>query len=259
MRNILFIIFASFLSYYSASGQDRPQPVTERYVTKKETTTKDLPGLKKCILDVQENVVLFSQNYSDHSKETDVNTIILDIEKTIDSMHKTKTYAEQLLGKYFTELRHFFLTTTNKTSVAASFLYKDAPYHFCYYNDTALTLYVAAIKNGETYNLSKTTEQRIMKKVLENCLLPSLQAMELKDNTIKYVALSVYYGCKDTREGAPAMPVIPYCLTGVFPLADVQQYAAGLMTIKGMLQNAELYASDATSAGEIRRVQVQIE
>ena len=113
------------------------------------------------------------------------------------------------------------------------------------YNDTALTLYIWAVKDGEQYNLNKTTEKRIAQLAMTNCLLPSLAALdEFKGTDIKYVALSVYYGCKDTREGAPKVAAVPYCLTLVARLSDVQQYAAGLITDKGLLANAETFLSD---------------
>ncbi len=193
-----------------------------------------LPSLQSCMRTTQQNVGLYTQGQAN-----DVNTIIKDIEVRIDSMPKNKTTADLLLIKHFAPLRHFFLTTTNKTSVAAEFLYTGAPYSFCMYNDTALTLYIWAVKDGDTYNLSKTTEKRIAQLATTNCLLPSLAALdEFKDSEIKYVALSVYYGCKDTREGAPAGGIAPYCLTLVVRLSDVQQYAAGLITDKGLLEKS---------------------
>ena len=217
----------------------------------------DLPEIKKSIRTAVENLPLYIQNLNDHSKEHDVNTIILDIERYIDSMSKTKKYSDVLLMKHFDALRHFFLTTTNKTTIASSFLYTDAPYQFCMYNDTALALHIWALKDGEAYNLSKMTEKRVIKVAFENCLLPSLKALdEFKSGEIKYVAFSIYYGCKDTREGAPALAVIPYCLTFVARLADIQQFEGGLITAKGLLANAELYISLDDPAGEFRKIQV---
>jgi hypothetical protein len=220
----------------------------------------ELPDVKKTIRSVQGYVSLYTKNYSNHSEEHDVNSIILDIEKYIDSMPKKRTAGDQLLLKEFNPLRHFFLTTTNKTTVATMFLYSGTPYQFCSYNDTATILYIYAIKDGSTYNLSKTTEKKVIKTSLENCLLPSLKAMdEFKDNEIKYIALSVYFGCKDTREGAAAGVVIPYCLTLIARTADLQQYAAGLITTKGLLANSEFYLSDEDNSNELIRMQLNAE
>ncbi len=199
-----------------------------------------LPNLQSCIHTAQQNLQLYVQG-----QPNDVNSIIKDIERYIDSMPKNKTTADLLLMKHFAPLRHFFLTTTNKTSVAAEFLYNIAPYSFCMYNDTALTLYIGAVKDGDPYNLNKTTEKRIAQLAMTNCLLPSLAALdEFKGSDIKYVALSVYYGCKDSRDGAPKAGVAPYCLMLVARLSDVQQYAAGLITDKGLLAVGEVYVSD---------------
>ena len=198
-----------------------------------------LPGLKSCMDTAQQNVQLFLTG-----QPNDVNSIVKEIEAGIDST-KTRTYSSELLSKYFAPLRHFFLTTTNKTSVAAEFLYTGAPFSFCMYNDTALALYIGCVKDGDSYNLSKMTDKRITQLAMANCLLPSLAALdEFKGGDIKYVALSVYYGCKDTRDGAPKAGVAPYCLTLIARLSDVQQYAAGLITDKGLLANAETFLSD---------------
>lgn len=223
----------------------------------KESRKNDLPPIMQSVTSARESLPLFAANMSDHSQEHDVNSIILDIEKYIDSMPKNRTHSDQLLMKQFNPLRHFFLTTTNKTSVATSFLYSGTPYSFCMYNDTALALYIGAIKDGESYDLSKKTETLVTKLALQNCLLPSLKALdELKETDIKYIGLSIYYGCKDTREGAPNIPATSYCLTLIARLADVQQYIAGIITSKGLLGASELYLS---GADEQRKVQVNIE
>ena len=201
-----------------------------------------LPSLQTCIHTAQQNLRLFTEGQAN-----DVNSIVKDIEVTIDSMPKNKTTSDLLLSKHFAPLRHFFLTTNNKTSVAAEFLYTVTPYNFCLYNDTALAMYIWAVKDGEPYNLGKMTDKRIVKLALTNCLLPSLAALdEFKEGDIKYVALSVYYGCKDSREGAPKTGTVPYCLTLVARLSDIQQYAAGLITDKGLLATAEVYLADET-------------
>ncbi len=208
-----------------------------------------LPSLQTCLHTAQQNLRLFTEG-----QPNDVNSIVKEIELYIDSMPKNKTTADVLLSKNFAPLRHFFLKTTNKTTVAAEFLYTVAPYNFCMYNDTALALNIWAVKDGDQYNLSKMTEKRIVKLALTNCLLPSLAALdEFKEGELKYVALSVYYGCKDSREGAPKVATVPYCLTLVARLSDIQQYAAGLITDKGLLANAEVYLADEE---DIRKVNV---
>ena len=123
------------------------------------------------------------------------------------------------------------------------------------YNDTALTLYIGAVKDDDTYDLSKMTDKRIARKAFNRCLLPSLTAFDsLKDGDIKYVALSIYYGCKDTREGAPPVAAVPYCLTLVARLSDVQQYATGLITDKGLLSVSEIYLADVQ---DVRRITIE--
>jgi hypothetical protein len=219
-----------------------------------------LPDLYKSILQTQGRAELFTQNLDNNSREKDVNFIVIEMEKLIDSIPRNKTQEQVLLIKHFDFLRNYFLTATNKTTVATGFLYDDAPYRFCLYNDTALALYIKAVKNGDLYNLSKTTEKKISGLALENCLLPSLKPFtEFKDNDIKYVALSVYFGCKDTRDGAPNIPAVPYCLTMVARLADVQQFEAGLITAKGLLANAELYLGDTGDTAFLKKIQLNLE
>ncbi len=233
MKNLM--VLAIFLFVYAvAHAQDKSN------LSKQTGKAEALPNLQTCLHTAQHNLRLFTE-----SQPNDVNSIVKEIELYIDSMPKNKTTADLLLSKNFAPLRHFFLTTTNKTSVAAEFLYTVAPYNFCMYNDTALSLYLWAVKDGEPYNLGKMTDKRIVKLALTNCLLPSLAALdEFKEGELKYVALSVYYGCKDSREGAPKTGTVPYCLTLVARLSDIQQYAAGLITDKGLLANAEVYLAD---------------
>ncbi len=225
---------------------------------KKVLPKNDLPEMKQSIHVAVADLPLYTQNF-DHLKEHDVNSIINDIEshlRYIDSFPKTKKYSDVLLIKYFAPLRHFFLTTTNTTSLASSFLYTDAPYRFCMYNDTALMLHISALRDGDIYNLAKVTEQRSVKSALESCLLPSLKATdEFKTTDIKYIGLSVYYGCKDTREGAPPTGTVPYCLTYVMRLADLQQYDDGLITLKGLMATGEVYISNE-SGTDFTRIQM---
>jgi len=249
----LLLITLSLILIVKLHAQDR-KPV---FV---QTMKLELPDLKKSIVAVQGNLSLYTQNLDTHAQERDVNSIILDIEKYIDSMQKKRSYGDQLLMKHFNPLRHFFLTTTNKTTVATSFLYAGKPYQFCVYNDSALSLHIYAIKDGNTYNLSKMTDKKVIKSSLENCLLPSLKALDsFRDNEIKYIALSVYYGCKDTREGAPAGQLAAYCLTFVARVTDLQQFATGLITTKGLMANSEVYLSDEEDSKELKKVIVNVE
>jgi hypothetical protein len=219
-----------------------------------------LPDITRAIPAVQDSVGLYSLNLNNHSEEHDVNFVIKDIEDYLNSGKKERTQSDQLLTRYFNPIRHFFLTTTNKTSVATSFLYSATPYQFCAYNDTALTLYLYALKAGVTYNLDKMTEKRVMRSVIEQCMLPALKAVdEFTDSELKYIALSAYYGCKDTREGATKDHISAYCLTFVARLADLKQYAAGLITAKGLLTNADLYLSDETDTHVLNRVRISME
>lgn len=228
---------------------------------KRTPDRSQLPDIKTSIRTVQGDLTLYVQNYTNlHSQEHDVNSIILDIEKYIDSIPRNKTYSDVLLMKLFNPLRHFFLTTTNKTSVATSFLYSTTPYRFCNYNDTATALHIFAVRDGYTYNLAKTTERKILRSSLENCLLPSLKALdEFKEGDIKYIAMSVYYGCKDTRDGASPGQITPFCLTLIARISDLQQYATGMTTAKGLMASADLYISDDEGTAELRRTQVNIE
>lgn len=219
-----------------------------------------LADLYKAIVSVQQDARLFVRNLSDNSTEKDVNFIVVEMEQVIDSLPRTKTPEQNLLIKHFQFLRSFFLSTNNKTAVAASFLYNNAPYNFCSYHDTSTVLYLHAIKDADIYNLAKTTEKKITRIALEYCLLPSLRPFaDFKDIGIRFVALSVYVGCKDTRDGAPGVAVVPYCLTLVAPIADAQQYGAGILTAKGLLANAELYLSGPDDAGSLTRIQLNID
>lgn len=250
----MLLLLATLCFLQKANGQDK------KAVFVRAPERPVLTDIKKSITAVQGNVSLFTKNAGNHSQEHDVNSIILDIEKYIDSMPKSRTYSDQLLMKYFNPMRHFYLTTTNKTTVATSFLYSGAPYQFCSYNDTAYVLHMFAIRDGNSYNLSKMTDKKVVRNTLENCLLPSLKALdEFKEGEVKYIALSIYYGCKDGREGAPAGVVVPYCVTLVARLADLQQYATGIITAKGLLANSELYLSDEEDAGNLKRTQVTVE
>lgn len=219
----------------------------------------DVQSMKRSVQLAVESLPLFTLNIDDHSQEHDVNSIILDIEKHIDSISKSKLYSDIFLVKHFDAIRHFFLTTTNKTTVASSFLYPNAPYRFCMYNDTALALHLFSLKNGDIYNLSKITEKRAVKLAFENCLLPALKATdEFKGDQLKYIGLSIYYGCKDNREGADPKAIVPYCLTFIARLSDIQQYASGIITVKGLLANAEVYLSNDDQL-DFRRIQIDVQ
>lgn len=253
MKNIILVSVAMVFAV-SIMAQDK------RSQQSKLTYKAAPPNLRSCIIAVQGDLELYTLNAADHSKEHDVNSIILDIEKYIDSMPKARSGADQLLIKQFNPIRHFFLTTTNKTTVATSFLYQNTPYQFCSYNDTALALYVFAVKDGSAYNLGKMTEKKVMKSALENCLLPSLKAVdEFKDTEIKYLAISIYYGCKDSREGATPGSLVPYCMTLVARLSDIQQYGLGMITAKGLLANAELYVSDIEDAVGLKPLSLKLD
>ena len=235
MKNLLLLLLCAGM-YTVGVAQ------AKKNVVARATPKNDLPSLQSCLDSAVQHVGLYTRNLPGPGNEHDVNSIVLDIERYIDSMPQKKTYSDELLLRNFAAMRHFFLTTTNKTTVATQFLYPEKPYTFCRYADTALTLYIGAIKDGDSYNLSKTTDKLIAHQALENCLLPSLAALdEVKDPDIKYVAVSIYYGCLDTRDGAPANPTVPYCITFIARLADVQQYAAGNLTEKGLMQGAVVY------------------
>jgi hypothetical protein len=253
MKKII-LVSTTMLFVFSVLAQDR------KSVQNKLNYKVVLADIGKCVKTVQGDLQLYTLNATDHSREHDVNSIILDIEKYIDSMPKTRSGTDQLLVKQFNPIRHFFLTTTNKTTVATSFLYQNTPYRFCNYNDTALTLYLFAVKDGSPYNLGKMTEKKVMKSALENCLLPSLKAAdEFRDTEIKYLAISIYFGCKDSREGAAAGIIVPYCMTLVARLTDIQQYGSGLITAKGLLANAELYVSDMDDAAVLKQVSLKLD
>ncbi len=254
MKGILLLLSGLCLIVQLNAQEKKAQPVRTPLKT-------DLTDLNASIRMAQADLSLCTKNsVSPHSQEHDVNSIILDIEKYIASMPKTGRAGDQYLAKLFNPMRHFFLTTTNKTTVATSFLYSGTPYRFCNHNDTAAALHFYAIKDGNTYNLGKMTEKKATRSSFENCLMPALKALdEFKEGEIKYIGLSVYYGCKDSREGAPTTQIVPYCLTLVARVADLQQYGAGLITAKGLVANAEIYLSDEEYANELRRVSLNLE
>lgn len=249
----LFFIVLCLLVATAGTGQ------TKKLSQPKEIDNA-LPELSRSIVTAQENMQLFTDNLESKSKEHDVNSIILDIEKYIDSLHGAKSRQDILLNRYFAPLRLYFLTVTNKTTVASFFLYPDVPYTFCRYNDSALALHISALKNGNTYNLGKMTEKRIAATALETCLLPALKAFdEFKEGDLKYIALSIYYGCKDSREGAATDPITPYCMTLVARLTDIQQYNAGLITTKGLAAVSEIYLSDADEPHQLRKTKIAVQ
>lgn len=222
------------------------------------TVNANLPNLGDRILQTQTNVDLFTANLESNSRERDVNTIIKDIQRYIDSLGAPKTRGDVLLHKNYTPLRSYFLTTTNKTAVATNFLYAETPYSYTTFNNE-LALYIGAVKCGELYNLGKKTEKAVVTTVLNNCLLPSLKAFsEFKDTDIKYIGLSVYYGARDSREGATSA-ISPYCLTLVASLADVQEFATGMMTAKGLLAKADLYHSNVETRSVLNKVYIQLD
>jgi hypothetical protein len=249
----LFIVLVAISTTLNTIAQDKSPRVMP-------ASKPELPPIGKYILATQDNLALYKQNLSSHSSEHDVNSIIKDIETYLNALPKTKSTSDQLLSRQFNALRHFFLTTTNKTSVAAGFLYSVNPYQFCSYNDTATALYIFALNDGVTYNLEKITEKKVIRNALEQCLLPSLNALdEFKDNEIKYIGMSVYYGGKDTRDGAPKDHISSYCLTLVARLTDLQQFASGLITEKGLLAGSELYISDGLENNELNRIRINVE
>ena len=251
MKHLLLILIVLIRVVGSTAQESRNHAVA---------ITRQLPSISKYILATQDNVGIYKQNLNNHLQEHDVNSIIKDIETYLNAMPKNRSESDVLLSRQFNPLRHFFLTTTNKTSVATEFLYSVNPYQFCNYNDTAIALYIFALSDDITYNLEKLTEKKVMRKVLDECLLPSLKALdEFKDNEIKYIGLSVYFGSKDTREGSPKDHIVSGCLTLVARLNDIQQFSSGLITEKGLLANSELYYSDGTESQVLNRIVINIE
>ncbi len=252
MKQIL-LIFAVLVQVIGAKAQESRGHITA-------IARHELPSISKYILATQDNLGIYKQNLSNHSQEHDVNSIIKDIETYLNAMPKNRSESDNLLSRHFNPLRHFFLTTTNKTSVATEFLYSVNPYQFCNYNDTAIALYIFALNDDITYSLEKLTEKKVMRKVLDECLLPSLKALdEFKDNEIKYMGLSVYFGSKDTREGSPKDHIVSGCLTLVARLNDIQQFSSGLITEKGLLANSELYYSDGTESQVLNRIVINVD
>lgn len=254
MKGILLLLSGLCFIVQLNAQEKKAQPVRTPLIT-------DLTDLNTSIRMVQGDLSLYVKNVvNPHSQEHDVNSIILDIEKYIDSMPRSRGAADQYLVKLFNPMRHFFLTTTNKTTVATSFLYSGTPYRFCNYNDTAVALHFYAIKDGTTYNLGKMTEKKVVKTSFENCLMPALRAFdEFKEGAVKYIALSIYFGCKDNREGAPTGQITPYCLTLVTSIANLQPYAAGLITTKGLIANAEIFLSSEEDANELTRIHLNLD
>lgn len=251
----LIIIALAFIYHLPVDAQSQK---TNKTTTTTANANVALPDLYDWILDVQSNAGLFLANMDNNSKQRDVNNIIKDMQRYMDSTGAPKTRADVLLHKNYTPLRSYFLTTTNKTAVATNFLYADAPYSYATYKNE-LSLYIGAIKCGELYNLGRKTERTVIKTALNNCLLPSLKAMEeFKDTDVKHIGLSVYYGARDSREGA-SMSIMPYCLTLVAPLEDIQQYAVGNMTAKGLLEKGELYLSNGENYNMLTRIYIQVD
>ncbi|GAA4460115.1 hypothetical protein GCM10023093_02240 [Nemorincola caseinilytica] len=254
----LIVIALALIGYLPLSAQTKKKPTNAKpakQVTETPVNTS-LPAMNDVILRTQANVDLLTANMGNNAHERDVNTIIKDIQRYLDSAQGPRTRADVLLTKNYTPLRSFYLTTTNKTTVATAFLYADAPYTYAMHND-GLALHIGAVKSGETYDLGMKTEKGIIRTALLNCLLPSLNAFsEFRDTDIKYVGLSIYYGCSDSRE--EGKKVTPYTLTLVAPLADVIQYAAGDMTAKNLLASSELYQADAMNRAILNRVYIDI-
>ena len=254
MKKLILLLFTSCLIAH-LHAQEKKAP------SKIEPPKNNLAGMRKCIQAEQGSVELYVQNLKDHSKENDVLFIINTAEHYLDSTAKSREYADILLRKHFVGLRNFFLTVTNKTTISTSFLYNDVPYHFCMYNDTALGLYISAMKDGDTYSAKDMTEKKIASKVFEDCVLPALKALnEFQDNELKYFGLSVYYGCKDTKQTTPNAPAVkPYCLTFIARFPDVKKYIEGYMTADDLVDNAEVYISNDDSINDFRRIRVNIE
>lgn len=233
----------------------------EKKAAAKTDTKSNLADIRTHIRTTQNNAALYTKNLKDHSEEIDVLTIINVAEKYLDSTARSKEQADALLRKHFMGLRNFFLTVNNKTSVSASFLYTDAPYHFCTYNDTATALYIAALKDGDTYSAREMTEKKIASAVFQDCVLPSLRSLnEFKDNDLKYFGISIYYGCKDNRETAPgAPPIRAYCLSFVARFADIRNYTDGRITAEDLTDRAEIYIANEELPNDFRRIKVVID
>jgi hypothetical protein len=251
---IIYLIAAAVLAHMSLNAQNKSSG------DPKTSTVSMLPDLEKCILKGQEKVLLFVKNLDSNAEEKDVNSIVVVFQKYIDSLPADRSKADAMLAKHYAALRMFFLTTTNKTTVATSFIADGAPFRFCSYNDTATALYVGAIKDGELYDLGKMTEIAIVKSALTNCLLPAMKALdEFRNNEVQYVGLSIYYGCRDARDGAPVNGVTPFCLTLTARLSDIQQYNSGIVTAKGLLEQASLYLSSTGDYGSLRKIRVDMD
>lgn len=252
MQKVLLVLVSILLSAIT-NAQD-----------KRVLATRDLPkldSLRKCIREVQQNVPLYISNSKDHALEIDVMTIINSTQRYLDTTAKSRESSDVLLRKHYMPLRNFFLTASNKTTISTSFLAQGSPFRFCLYNDTAVALYIAALKDGDTYSEKNMTEKKIASVVFEDCVLPPLKALqEFKDAELKYFAMSVYYGCKDFKITEPGTPSIkPYCLTFVARFADVGRYNDGYITAEELLEGAEVYISNDNSMSDFRKIQLKLE
>ena len=258
MKKLIVIIFA-LIGYLPLKAQ------TNRATAKKPASAKPaaeapanatLPAMQDVIIKTQGNATLFTANFGNNTHERDVNTIIKSVQQYIETNPAAKTRADVLLTKNYTPLRSFYLTTTNKTTVAASFLYADAPYSYAMHNG-ALALHIGAVKAGEMYDLGRKTEKGVITTALTTCLFPSLKAFsEFRDTDIRYVGLSVYYGTTDSRE--EGKPLVPHTLTFIAALEDVIKYSAGDINDKELLAAGELYHADPESVAALNKVYLDL-
>jgi len=238
-----------------------PVSAQEKKDARTEPTKMTLTDIRTYMRAVQQNVTLYIQNYKDHSRENDVLYIINTTSKYIDSMQRSKETGDVLLRKHYPAIRNFFLKVTNKTSVSASFLYADEPFHFCTYSDSTTALYIAALKGGITYSAKDMTEKKMASTAFEDCILPSLKALgEFKEDAPRYFGFSIYYGSKDNKETTTGQQAIrAWCLTFVARFEDIRKYLDGYLTADDLVENAEVYLSGEEAPEDFRRIKITIE
>lgn len=122
------------------------------------------------------------------------------------------------------------------------------------------TLFLTGLVSSKLHNTLVTTSKKRAVKVIQSQILPLLSDYinNFGKSEIQTFAVSAVYGAKDfTKEEITA--ILPETVTVVMPVSAIKKYANGDITDNELLKLSEIYQSDNTTSGGIRKISIELD